>query len=56
MEKSHEVTGTVIPVARNDTVKTLAEKEINSLGKEDLVTVRNGADNNRIEIHWPEAY
>jgi hypothetical protein len=42
MRKSCEVTGTVIPGARNETIKTLAEKEINNLGKEDVVVVWNG--------------
>jgi hypothetical protein len=39
MRKSCEVTGSLIPVARNETIKTLAEQEINYLVKEDIVVV-----------------
>jgi len=42
--KSYEVTGTVMPAARNKTITSMADKEISNLSKEDIVIIWSGAN------------
>jgi hypothetical protein len=42
--KSYEVTSTVMPGARNETITSMAENEISNLSKEDILIVMSGAN------------
>jgi len=44
MGQSYEVTDTVIPGARNETITSMADKELSNLSKEDIVIVWSGAN------------
>ena len=48
MGQSYEVTDTVIPGARNETITSMADKELSNLSKEDIVIVWSGAN----DIKW----
>ena len=44
MGQSYEVTDTVMPGIRNETITSMADKEFSNLNKEDIVIVWSGAN------------